>query len=389
MWADVVFGDWDVCFVDGGDCALGWGKGVDGGGAGWGAAGGLAGEWGADDVDWTGGDCLHGRGVSVSLMKPKAVKAGATFGIVSPASAAREELVAAGVEALEALGYKTKMFPHALDRGPLNYAGTTDERVADLHAAFADDEVDAVLCTRGGWGSAELLPLLDKELIRAHPKAFLGYSDQTSLHVWLRNEVEMVSFQAPMVASDFGKGEGRGKREEGRADQGEAMDLESWRSALEGASEWELGGDAGLRVLRAGVAEGELSGGCVSIYVESLGTPYAARARGGVLFLEDVGVKPYQWDRMLVHLRLAGMLENVTGVVFGDMTQCCEADELPALEASLLHALRDFKGPIGIGLRSGHVERGNITLPFGVKVWLEFEDADGPRMRFLEAAVRA
>jgi muramoyltetrapeptide carboxypeptidase len=308
-------------------------------------------------------------------MKPKAVKAGATFGIVSPASAAREELVVAGIEALEALGYKTKMFPHALDRGPLNYAGTAEERVADLHAAFADDEVDAVLCTRGGWGAAELLPLLDKELIRAHPKAFLGYSDQTSLHVWLRNEVDMVSFQAPMVASDFAKGEG--------------VDLTCWRSAVEGASEWELGADAGLRVLRAGVAEGELSGGCLSIYVESLGTPYAARARGGVLFLEDIGVKPYQWDRMLVHLRLAGMLENVTGVVFGDMTQCCDADELPALEASLLHALRDFKGPIGIGLRSGHVERGNITLPFGVKVRLEFEDADGPRMRFLEAAVRA
>ena len=309
----------------------------------------------------------------MSLMKPAAVKVGATLGIVSPASTPRAELVKAGVGALEASGYKTKMFPHALKRGPLYYAGTAEERVADLHAAFADDEVDAVICTRGGWGAAELLPLLDRELIRANRKAFLGYSDQTTLHVWLRNEAELVSFQAPMVAADFSKAGG--------------VEFESWRAALEGAEIWELGARDGLRVLRTGVAEGELGGGCCSIYVESLGTPYAARARGGILFLEDIGVKPYQWDRMLVHLRLGGMLENVTGIVFGDMGQCCTAEEQPAVEASLLHALRDFDGPIGIGLRSGHVGRGNITLPLGVKVRLDFEEVGSPRMSFLEAAV--
>jgi len=309
----------------------------------------------------------------VSLIKPRAVKAGATFGIVSPASTPRAEWVAAGVEALEALGYQTKVFPHALDRGPLYYAGTAEERVADLHAAFADDEVDAVICTRGGWGAAELLPLLDRELIRANPKAFLGYSDQTTLHVWLRNEAELVSFQGPMVAADFGKAGG--------------VDLVSWRAALEGTAGWELGVGDGIRVLRPGVAEGELGGGCCSIYVESLGTPYAARALGGVLFLEDIEVKPYQWGRMLVHLQLAGMLENVTGIVFGDMAQSCSVEELPSVEASLLHALRDFDGPIGIGLRSGHVEQGNITLPFGVRVRVDFEDVENPRMSFLEAAV--
>jgi muramoyltetrapeptide carboxypeptidase len=315
----------------------------------------------------------------VSLRKPKAVRPGATFGIVSPASSPRPEMVAAGVRRLEQLGYGTKVFPHALNAGPLNYAGTAEERTADLHAAFADDSVDAVLCTRGGWGSAELLPLLDRDLIRSNPKVFLGYSDQTSLHVWLRNEAEMVSFHAPMLASDFAK-------DTEAAGLG-VVDAASWRAALEGAGEWELGADSGLRVLQPGVAEGELSGGCVAIYAESLGTAYSARSRGGVLFLEDVGVKPYQWDRMLVHLRYAGMLENVTGIVFGDMKQCCPAKDIPQLEAALLHALRDFAGPVGIGLRSGHVERGNLTLPFGVKVRLEFEYADDPRMSFLEAAV--
>jgi muramoyltetrapeptide carboxypeptidase len=309
----------------------------------------------------------------VSPIKPKAVRAGATFGIVSPASTPRRELVEAGILALHGLGYKTKLFGHALDRGPLYYAGTAAERVADLHAAFADDEVDAILCTRGGWGSAELLPLLDKELIHANPKAFLGYSDQTSLHIWLRNEVDLMTFQAPMLAADFAKPDG--------------VHLTSWRAALQGTAEWELSASDGLRVLRPGEAEGELNGGCLAIYTESLGTPWAAQPRGGILMLEDVGVKPYQWDRMLVHLRHAGMLEHVTGIVFGSMEQCGDASEQAAIEASILHALRDFEGPIGIGLRSGHVDRGNVTLPFGVKVRLELEDGSDPRMKFLEAAV--
>ena len=310
----------------------------------------------------------------MSLTKPKAVRAGATFGIVSPASTPRAELVEAGIYALHALGYDTKLFTNALDRGPLYYAGTAAQRVADLHAAFADPEVDAIICTRGGWGSAELLPLLDKELISANPKAFLGYSDQTTLHLWLRNEAELISFQAPMVAADFSKADG--------------VDLASWRAVLEGSPEWALGAADGLRVLRGGVGEGDLSGGCLAIYAESLGTPWAARASGGVLMLEDVSVKPYQWDRMLVHLRHARMFENVTGIVFGDMAQCGDASEQAAIEASILHALGDFDGPIGIGLRSGHVESGNITLPFGVRVRLNFEDAAHPRMTFLEAAVR-
>ena len=310
----------------------------------------------------------------MSLTKPKAVRPGSTFGIVSPASTPRPELVKAGILALNGLGYKTKLFQHALERGPLYYAGTTIERVQDLHAAFKDDEVDAVICTRGGWGSAELLPLLDRELIQRHPKAFLGYSDQTSIHLWLRHEASLVSFQAPMVAADFSKAEG--------------FDPGSWRSALEDEATWSLGSAEGLRVLKRGEASGELHGGCLSIYAESLGTPWAARPLHGILMLEDIGVKPYQWDRMLVHLRHAGLLENVTGIVFGDMAQCGDETVQTAIEAAILHALSHFPGPIGIGLQSGHVERRNVTLPFGVDVRLNFNNAEDPRITFLEAAVR-
>ncbi len=313
----------------------------------------------------------------MSLLKPKAVRAGATFGIVSPASTPRRELVESGVQTLHTLGYKTKVFPHALARGPLYYAGNAAERAADFHAAFEDPEVDAILCTRGGWGTAELLPLLKPEIATANPKAFIGYSDQTTLHIWLRNEVGLVSFQGPMVAADFSKGL-----------EISGADLPSWRHALEGSQGWELGSADGLRSLRSGLAQGELHGGCFAIYAESLGTPWAAQPRGGILMLEDINVKPYQWDRMLVHLRHAGLLEGVTGIIFGDMTQSCSAEEVPAIEASLLHVLHDFKGPIAIGLRSGHVDRANVTLPLGVQVRLDLEDAARPTLSFLEPSVQ-
>jgi muramoyltetrapeptide carboxypeptidase len=309
------------------------------------------------------------------VIRPRALRAGALLGIVSPASAVKTELVEMGRSELERLGFRTKVFPHALSRGPLNYAGSVADRVADLHAAFADDEVDGILCTRGGWGAAELLPHLDAELIRAHPKALMGYSDITSLHVWLWREVGVVSFHAPMVASDFAKGE-------------VGLDWASWRAAVMQAEPWSLGADTGLRVLRAGTAEGVLTGGCMSIYAEATGTPYAAKAEGGVLFLEDVGTHAYQWNRMLLHLRYAGLLDGVTGIVFGDMAQCCEAKDQAVLEETLLYALRDFQGPVGIGLRSGHVAGGNVTLPFGVRVRLAFEDGANPQMHFVEGAVK-
>jgi muramoyltetrapeptide carboxypeptidase len=244
-------------------------------------------------------------------------------------------------------------------------------------AAFSDPEVDGILCTRGGWGSAELLPLLDAAAVRANPKPFVGYSDHTSLHVWLARECGMVSFYGPMVAADFARPEGR--------------ERSSWRHALEGSADWSLGEEQGLRMLRPGVAEGRIEGGCLSIFAEALGTPYAALPAMAdaprVLFLEDIGTKPYQWDRMLLHLRYAGMLENVSGIVFGDMRQCVTPEEDVLLEAALLHALEDFAGPIAIGLRSGHVDTPNVTVPLGVRVRLDLSKAEYPRLEFVESAV--
>jgi muramoyltetrapeptide carboxypeptidase len=310
-------------------------------------------------------------------LRPPALRLGATLAVVSPASAAKAELVHAGIASLNGMGYRTKLMPHALSRGPLYYAGTAEERAADLMAAFADPEVDGILCTRGGWGSAELLPLLDAAVVRANPKALVGYSDHTSLHTWLARECGLVSFYGPMVAADFARVDG--------------CEAASWKHSLEGSARWSLDQSHGLRVLRAGIAEGSLEGGCLSIFAEALGTPYAAQhatvSEPRVLFLEDIGTKPYQWDRMLLHLRYAGMLEHVGGIIFGDMQQCVKPEEEPLLEQAILHGLQDFRGPIAIGLRSGHVDTPNITLPLGVSVRLDLSDATNPRVDFLEAAV--
>jgi muramoyltetrapeptide carboxypeptidase len=280
------------------------------------------------------------------------------------------------MECLEGLGYEVVAMPHVLERGPIYYAGTAEQRVADLHAAFADPSIDGIVCTRGGWGSAELLPRLDAELIRANPKVFVGYSDHTSLHTFFARETGLVTFYGPMVAADFARKDG--------------FDAASWGHALGGDAGWCVGAGDGLRVLRGGVAEGRIAGGCLSIFAEGLGTEYAARRATAedprILFLEDVGTKPYQWDRMLLHLRYAGMMEHVTGIVFGDMQQCVQAEEMPLLEQAIYHVLRDFEGPVAMGLRSGHVDGANVTVPLGVRVRLDLSDRDAPRLEFLENA---
>jgi len=285
------------------------------------------------------------------MIRPQ-LRRGSRVAVVSPASAARAELIAAGVEHLKAFGYEPVVMPHALSRGPLYFAGTAEERVADLHAAFADKSVDGIICTRGGWGSAELLPLLNHELIVANPKVFVGYSDHTSLHAWLWNECKMPTVYGPMVAADWSHDDGADER--------------TWRAVVEGEGVWRVGIADGLRVLREGSAEGRLLGGCISILEAGLGTPWALKIdEPCVLFLEDIGVKPYQWDRMLQHLKFAGMMEHVRGVVLGDMSACVKAGEMELLEAACLHALRDFDGPVAVGLRSGHVQEGNRSVPLG------------------------
>jgi muramoyltetrapeptide carboxypeptidase len=276
--------------------------------------------------------------------------------VVAPASNADPEKVLRGVERLRALGHTVTLMPHALTQAWPYFAATPEQRVQDLHAAFADPEVDAVICIRGGYGSNYLLEAIDLELLRSNQKPFIGYSDHTAIATWMLDQAGVPVLHGPMVAADFSRGDG--------------VDLLSFAAAL-GGEAYRLGSDSGLRALQPGVARGVLFGGCLSLLTASLGTRFAAQTEGKLLFVEDLAEKPYQIDRMLRHLQLAGKLEGVTGIVFGEMLDC-HSPGAPAdlLERVILTVLEWFPGPIAYGLRSGHVSRSNVTLPFGVEAEL-------------------
>lgn len=295
--------------------------------------------------------------------------------VVAPSSSAQQSRIDAGARALEQRGWRLKFMPHAQGREAPFFSATAEERVADLHAAFADPSIDAIVCTRGGYGANYLLPLLDLNLIAANPKPLLGYSDTTALQTWLLDRAGLVTFHAPMLAADFYLANG--------------VDAASLDNVLSGNLHVYQEAE-GLRTLQAGQAEGRLHGGCLTLITASLGTPYAAATEGCLLFLEDVGVKPYQIDRMLRQMWLAGKFDGVTGVVFGEMHGCISPGAQNFLiDEAILHALRDFRGPIAIGLRSGHVSRANVTLPLGVRASLSAGRSEVTHLQLLQPAVVA
>jgi muramoyltetrapeptide carboxypeptidase len=292
-------------------------------------------------------------------MKLEPVTAGAGIRVVAPASFAQPERVERGMEALRALGFVPKLGAFALHRGPLYFAGTPEQKLADLYAAFEDESASAVMCLRGGYGSNYLLDRLDVQRLAKNAKPFLAYSDLTGVQLRLLDEAGLIAFHGPMLAADF-------YREDG-------VHLASFQAALAGAA-YSVGRDEGLRALKTGIARGTLYGGCLSILVSLLGTPWEPRTEGKLLFLEDVGVKPYQVDRMLWQLRKAGKLDGVRGIVFGEMLDCVSPGAAPELlEQAILNALDGFDGPIAIGLRSGHVSRQNVTLTLGVEAELRVD----------------
>jgi len=306
------------------------------------------------------------------LLKPSPVPGDAVVAVVSPASTPQPERVERGFEALRSLGYAPRASEHLLACGPHYFAGTPEMRLGDLHHAFADDEVRAIFTTRGGYGSNYLLEGLDLDLIAESAKPLVGSSDLTALQLWLLDQIELPAFHGPMLSADF-------SREDG-------VHLPSLQAALSGRP-YSIGADEGLRTLHSGQAKGTLYGGCLSILVSLLGTPYEPQTEGKLLFLEDVNVKPYQIDRMLWQLREAGKLDGVRGIIFGEMLDCLSPGA-PAdlLDQVILRVLQDFKGPIAIGLRCGHVSRQNVTLTFGVEA--ELRVAKQAELHLLEPAVK-
>ncbi|MFL6307446.1 MAG: LD-carboxypeptidase [Candidatus Sulfotelmatobacter sp.] len=307
------------------------------------------------------------------LVKPPALRPGDTIGIVAPASNVKQADLEAGCAALRQAGYKTFYLDSILDRD-LYFAGTAARRLRELEEMFEREEVRAILCARGGYGANYLLRDLDWKKIASHPKIFIGYSDITCLLTQLVDS-GLVTFHGPMSAKDWAHADG--------------VNLESWIAALTQTAAWAVPINDGVVALGEGEAEGRLYGGCLSILVASLGTDYEIQTDETILFMEDIGAKPYQIDRMLMQLKLAGKLENVRGLIFGEMIDCIQAaNQDYTLQEVIMRIVGELNIPVAYGLKSGHVTSNNITLPLGVKAKLQVEK-ENVGIKILESAVTA
>jgi len=308
------------------------------------------------------------------MARPRALRRGDRIGVAAPAGPVDAERLARGVAELERLGFAVSVADDALERRGFT-AGDVETRLRQLHTLFADGEVKAIACARGGAGLLQLLPHLDRELLLAQPKLVLGYSDVTLLHLLL-GQLGLTSLHGPMVARELADGDG-------------AYDRPSlWQGMTGEGGPWASG--PGLVPLRDGKAEGVLRGGCLSLLAAAAGTPWALRTgdEATILFLEDVDEPPYRIDRMLRQLRLSGALGGVRGVVLGEMRGCRPArDAGYTLEEVVLEALAGLDGPVVAGLPSGHVSSANVTVPLGVPARLTCRDGGG-HLEACEPAVR-
>ncbi len=310
------------------------------------------------------------------LLRPPALKRGDCIGLVSPASRIADPTrVERAVRYLEGCGYRTIIGPNALNlHGYL--AGTDAERAADIHGMFSNPDVKAIFCIRGGYGTPRLLPYLDYRLIRENPKIFVGYSDITALHLAFWKKAELVSFHGSMAGVDMF----------------EPMDpfteelfwrLLTTRSRI-GAISFP---EPHPTPLVGGKATGRLLGGNLALVTAILGTVYAPRFDGALLYLEDIGEDPYRVDRMLTQLRGAGILTKAAGTMIGHFTDCVPKDpSAPSFTTD--EVIREYLAAAGrpalLGVPFGHEKR-NLPIPVGLRA--RIDTAKGS-VEYLEGAVR-
>jgi muramoyltetrapeptide carboxypeptidase len=305
---------------------------------------------------------------AIKIIKPRALRPGDTVGVVAPAAAIEREYLDRGVAAISAMGFKVKVSRHALDRTGI-LAGLDSDRANELGAFFRDPEVRAIFGARGGYGCGRLLPLLDFAAIARTPKIFLGFSDATFLLNAFVRCAAMACFHGPMAAMDFARGLSR-------------RSLDHLAGLLSGETRgFEL---EAHDAIRPGSAEGELIGGCLSIVVAMLATPWQPGFDGRILFLEDTGEKAYRIDRMLAQLRQAGVFDRVAGIVFGAIRPVDGDGQERALIAEFVaDQTAGLRCPVLFGIEAGHGTE-NLTLPFGLPARI---DGAGRRLIFTEPAV--
>jgi muramoyltetrapeptide carboxypeptidase len=304
-----------------------------------------------------------------TIIKPPVLRAGDKIALVAPASSFNREAFLAGTERLRQMGYQP-VYSEGIFERDLYFAGSVERRAQEFEDFWQREDIAALVCVRGGYGSNYLLEKLDFARLAARPKILLGCSDITSLLTAIHDRTGLVTFHGPMVAKDIA---------------GATLEASTWNNALGGAESWSIPA-GGVQVLRPGRGQGRLYGGCLSMLASSLGTPYEIATDDTILFLEDVAEKPYRIDRMLMQLRLAGKLEQVGGFIFGEMLDCSPpATESYTLQQVVLRILAEYDVPVVYGLKSGHVTGENLTLPLGVRVELSAEDLR-VELKVLEAA---
>jgi muramoyltetrapeptide carboxypeptidase len=319
------------------------------------------------------------RPTVLPLLKPRALKAGDTVGLVAPASYTfdlwRLDDAAARVEALN---LKPKFGKYVKGRRGF-LSGTDEERVADLHEMFADRSVAAIFSLQGGYGTPRLLDRLDYDLIRRNPKILLGYSDITGLHLAISKKSGLVTFHGPNMLGSL-----------------PPRTLESLKKALFVAEPIgqvtnpeesdPLNAEFPLRTVAPGVARGRLVGGNLTLIAHTMGTPYEIETTDRIVLLEDTGEAPYRIDRMLVQLRLAGKLQAAAGIVFGTCTDCGPSRSSFEISLSLSDVLQELLGSLGkpvlAGILFGHTKEKAI-IPIGVEAEL---DAGARKLTIVESA---
>lgn len=310
------------------------------------------------------------------MLKAKKLKFGDTIGLIAPSGAVRTEgAIERAVQETERMGFRVKLGESAGQK--YGYLSGTDEvRARDINTMFADDEVDGIICLRGGYGAMRILDRLDYDLIRRHPKVFVGFSDITALHIAFLEKCDLVTFHGPMAAANWS------------SKPLDDFSRESlYRSVMRAEAAGELANPPEFlkQTVNPGTAEGLLVGGNLMLIASSLGTPWEINTKDRIIFIEEVGERTYCVDRMLTQMRLAGKFDDCAGVVFGDFADC--PIEYPEFGLTLEEIIRDVVGPCGkpvfTGLRCGHCTP-KLTLPFGVNCRI---DADKCTLTVLESAV--
>jgi muramoyltetrapeptide carboxypeptidase len=288
------------------------------------------------------------------LLRPAALRPGDRIAVVAPASSCEAAEVGRGVLELQAQGFEVAVDERVYAQAGGYLAGEAALRAAHLQEAFADPAIAGIVCARGGYGSAQILPLLDADAIAAFPKVFVGYSDITALHTFLQQRAGIVSFHGPMLEKRFANWT--------------RYDRDSFARAVSVAAPMGALVPPGLEIWREGEASGVLVGGTITQLAASLGTPFAFDPPPGcVLFFDEVNERPYRLDRLLTQLVQAGIIGRASAVVFNELPGCDEpGGEVRGADA-VRRVLDGFAGPMLAGFPSGHTPGATMTLPFGVR----------------------